>query len=84
MNNEIENRFLEMFKKIIKENNYGGGRSSEFEMFRDEVNNKYRYTQEFSFGKDGQEYKYVATIITDIAGNIIEENCEEIKEGKVC
>ena len=78
MNNEIENKLLQMFVKLGEENKYDRGSTSDIEMFKDNASQKIKYTQEFAFGKGIKEYKYVATIIVDIAGNIIEEKCEEI------
>lgn len=78
MNSEIENKLLQMFIKISEDMSADRGSASGIEKTKDEVNSKLIYEQEFFFGKNNEEHKYKAQIITDISGNIIEEKCEEI------
>lgn len=77
MNSEIENRLLQMFIKISEEMKFDRGSSSEIEMIKDETTLNTTYKQEFFFGKNNEEYKYLAYVMTNLNNLIIEEKYEE-------
>lgn len=78
MNNEIENKLLQMFNEISSKQNYERGCSSEIEVTKDETNLTKIYIQKFIFGKENKDYEYKGYVITDLENNVIEEKYEEI------
>lgn len=69
-NNGIVSIFDKMFDEIVDEKKYPSGSSSEIEVVQDELTLSKIYTQKFLFENIDKKYEYIATVITDLQGNI--------------